>query len=82
MRQKYILILLLAGLLLYYAVPRLNIYASGIEGLFSVVWLVFAIIVIAGNLSASLYSPTRVEKLSTSLSTPKKIKKDSMRSYG
>jgi lipopolysaccharide/colanic/teichoic acid biosynthesis glycosyltransferase len=45
--------------MLYFAVPRLSIFADGLEGTFSIVWLSFAIIVIAGNLTAMLYSPKR-----------------------
>lgn len=58
MRQyRYIICLLLAGAMLYYAVPRLDIYSGGAEGIFTLSWLAFALIVIAGNLTALLYSP-------------------------
>lgn len=45
--------------MLYYAVPKLSIFAEGLEGTFALVWLSFALIVIAGNLTAMLYSPKR-----------------------
>jgi hypothetical protein len=50
--------------MLYFAVPRLAVTASGAQGYFSIVWLSFALIVIAGNLTGILYSPKRrVQKL-------------------
>lgn len=58
-RNRYILCLLLSGFLLYYAVPRFSIFAEGLAGIFSISWLFLALLVIAGNLSAILYSPNR-----------------------
>lgn len=55
--------------MLYFAVPRLSVTAAGAQGYFAITWLIFALIVIAGNLTALLYSPKRktqkvqVEKL-------------------
>lgn len=48
--------------MLYYAVPKLSIFAEGMEGVFAITWLSFALIVIAGNLTAMLYSPKRNAK--------------------
>lgn len=48
--------------MLYYAVPKLSIFAEGMEGVFAIAWLSFALIVIAGNLTAMLYSPKRNAK--------------------
>lgn len=45
--------------MLYFAVPRLSIQAEGAAGVFSIVWLAFALMVIAGNLTALLYSPKK-----------------------
>ncbi|WP_456273763.1 hypothetical protein [Bacillus sp. AK031] len=56
-KQRYIICLLLAGMMLYYAVPRMNVFAEGLPGLFAIGWLAFAAIVIAGNLSALLFTP-------------------------
>lgn len=56
-KNRYMLCLLLAGVLLYYAVPRLNLYSGGAEGVFTIAWLLFALVVIAGNLTAMLYAP-------------------------
>jgi hypothetical protein len=45
--------------MLYFAVPRLSVLAEGLEGTFAIAWLAFALIVIAGNLTAMLYSPKK-----------------------
>ncbi|WP_042459680.1 hypothetical protein [Neobacillus dielmonensis] len=68
-KNRYLLCLLLSGFLLYLAVPRLSVAAEGMQGVFSLSWLAFALIVVAGNLTALLYSPKqknqkpRTEKL-------------------
>jgi tellurite resistance protein TehA-like permease len=51
--------LLASGLLLYYAVPRLSVFSTGSEGVFSIAWLLFALFVIAGNLTGLLYTPNK-----------------------
>ncbi|WP_102274278.1 hypothetical protein [Cytobacillus massiliigabonensis] len=56
-KNRYLLCLLVCGLLLYYAAPRLDVFSEGLAGIFAISWLVFALIVIAGNLTALLYSP-------------------------
>jgi hypothetical protein len=58
-RNRYILCLLVCAFLLYYAVPRLHVFAQGAEGIFSISWLFFALIVIAGNLTGILYYPNK-----------------------
>jgi hypothetical protein len=58
-KNRYLLCLLLCGFLLYYGAPRLSILAEGAQGIFSLAWLSFALIVIAGNLTGLLYSPKR-----------------------
>ena len=55
--NRYLLCILLCGVLLYYGVPRLAPYDAGISGVFSITWLAFAIFVLAGNLTALLYAP-------------------------
>lgn len=57
--NRYLLCLLLTGLMLYVAVPRLAITADGAQGIFSIVWLTFALFVAAGNLTALLYAPKK-----------------------
>ncbi|WP_080844445.1 hypothetical protein [Cytobacillus gottheilii] len=58
-KNRYLLCLLICGLMLYYAVPRLSIQAGGEQGLFSAVWLAFMLMAVAGNLTAMLYTPRR-----------------------
>lgn len=58
-KNRYLLCLLVCGFLLYYAVPQLPVTAGGIKGAFALTWLAFALMVIAGNLTALLYSPKR-----------------------
>ncbi|MDP4155480.1 MAG: hypothetical protein Q8929_07555 [Bacillota bacterium] len=58
-RNRYILCLLVCAFLLYYAVPRLHVFAQGAEGTFSLSWLIFALFVIAGNLTGILYHPNK-----------------------
>lgn len=62
MKNRYLLCLLVCGVLLYIAVPRLNIFSDGLQGVFAISWLAFALIVIAGNLTALLYVPKKVSK--------------------
>ncbi len=59
MKQRLFLCLLLCGVLLYYAVPRLSLQAGGIESVFAGSWLLFALFAIAGNLTGILYSPKK-----------------------
>ncbi len=64
MKQRYILCILLAGLMLYYAVPRLSVHAAGMEGIFAISWLALAAIVLLGNLSALMYAPKKAKNTS------------------
>ncbi|MFZ0445890.1 MAG: hypothetical protein WAM95_14920 [Bacillus sp. (in: firmicutes)] len=58
-KNRYFICLLVSGVLLYYAVPRLSIYSPGVEGYFSIIWILFALMVIAGNLTGLLYTPKK-----------------------
>jgi hypothetical protein len=71
-KNRYLLCLLLCGFMLYYAVPKLSITASGAQGIFSISWLFFALIVIAGNLTGLLYSPKRQKQ---KMQTPERSRK-------
>ncbi|MEH7014052.1 hypothetical protein V7087_25115 [Neobacillus niacini] len=71
-KNRYLLCLLLCGFMLYFAVPRLSIFAEGLEGTFALTWLAFALIVIAGNLTAMLYSPKKAVKKRQQLRINKK----------
>lgn len=55
MRNRYFLCILLGGVFLYYALPRLHPQAMGLEGWFAIGWLAFALLVLAGNLAALLF---------------------------
>ncbi|MGW6434727.1 hypothetical protein ACWFPQ_15830 [Peribacillus butanolivorans] len=50
--------MLLCGVMLYYAVPRLSL-SGGLESLFAGSWLLFALLAVAGNLTGILYSPKK-----------------------
>jgi hypothetical protein len=57
MKQRYLLSLLCAIAMLYYALPQLP-FTNGngsLQQLFAFSWFAFAVIVIGGNLSAILY---------------------------
>jgi hypothetical protein len=58
--------------MLYFAVPRLSVFADGLEGVFALSWLALALIVLAGNLTALLYSPKKAEKKRQNLRINKK----------
>lgn len=64
MKQRLLLCLLLCGVLLYYAVPRLSLKTGGVESVFAVSWLLLALFAIAGNLTGLLYSPKKKRKQS------------------
>ncbi|MGE7905143.1 hypothetical protein ACQKNS_12180 [Peribacillus sp. NPDC094092] len=59
MKQRLLLCLLLCGVMLYYAVPRLSLESGGLESLFAGSWLLFALLAVAGNLTGILYSPKK-----------------------
>jgi hypothetical protein len=54
-KNRYILSLLLGIALLYYAVPFLSFDVS-VNGVFSVVWVIFALFVISGNILGIFHS--------------------------
>lgn len=59
MKQRLLLCLLLCGVMLYYAVPRLSLETGGLESIFGGTWLFFALLSVAGNLTGILYSPKK-----------------------
>ncbi|MDP4085981.1 MAG: hypothetical protein Q8934_15360 [Bacillota bacterium] len=63
-KNRYLLCLLATGFMLYFAVPRLTVTIHDLRGIFSLIWLVFALIVVSGNLIGLLYSPKKQNKLS------------------
>ncbi|CAI9393772.1 hypothetical protein ACTQ5K_15340 [Niallia sp. Sow4_A1] len=75
-KNRYLLCILLCGVFLYYGMPRLSPFSEGAEGIFSITWLAFALMVIAGNLTALLYTPKKsriVKKSSKKVQKKKKI---------
>ncbi|MEH7354398.1 hypothetical protein V7150_12590 [Neobacillus drentensis] len=73
-KNRYLLCLLLCGFMLYFAVPKLSVTAEGTQGIFAIVWLSFALIVIAGNLTRLLYSPRKQGQSFQSQSQKKKTR--------
>jgi hypothetical protein len=58
-KQRLLMCILLTGVLLYYAIPRLDVMAEGVFGVFSIAWLSLALLVVAGNMSALVYAPKK-----------------------
>jgi hypothetical protein len=73
-KNRYILCLLAATFLLYFAVPRFSMFAEGLEGYFTGSWLLLALLVIAGNLSALLYAPKKPNSRKLTKQTAKRIR--------
>ncbi|WP_349408135.1 hypothetical protein [Pseudalkalibacillus sp. SCS-8] len=55
MKNRLILSLLAALALVYFAIPYLPEMEPGLSGWFSAIWLIFAVVVIGGNLSALMF---------------------------
>ncbi|WP_102263851.1 hypothetical protein [Mesobacillus jeotgali] len=58
-KNRYLLYLLLCGVMLYIGMPELNFQVGGKEALFAGSWLFLAFLVFAGNLAAFLYTPKK-----------------------
>lgn len=78
-KNRYLFCLLACGVMLYYGVPQLSAYNAGEAGVFSVAWLLLAIFVIAGNLSAIMYAPKK--KVSSQVKLAKKQVQRKVRAY-
>jgi accessory gene regulator protein AgrB len=61
-KNRYILCMLVGAFLMYFAVPRFSMFAEGLEGIFTASWMLLALLVISGNLSAVLYAPKKKPK--------------------
>lgn len=59
MKQRWLLSIFSVLALLYYALPRLPFNASGMPQYFSLLWLMFALLAIGGNLAAFLYAESK-----------------------
>lgn len=62
MRERLMFCLLFIGIMLYYAIPRLNFTGSMEEVIFSVSWLLFAFLAVGGNIATVLYMPKKQVK--------------------
>jgi hypothetical protein len=62
-KNKYLLYLLLCGVMIYIAMPRLNLTFGGADALFAGSWLFLALLVFAGNLAAFLYTPKKHQRI-------------------
>ena len=62
MRERLWFCLLFIGIMLYYAIPRLSFTGSMEEVIFSVSWLLFAVLAAGGNVAAVLYMPKKAVK--------------------
>ncbi|HAQ07075.1 MAG TPA: hypothetical protein DCR24_05970 [Bacillus bacterium] len=58
-KNRYLLYLLLCGVMLYIGMPELTFSTGGKETLFAGSWLFLALLVFAGNLAAFLYTPKK-----------------------
>ena len=56
-KNRYLLCLLAAGFMLYFAIPRMNFSGGGSQKWFAYSWILLALCVAAGNLSGLLYTP-------------------------
>jgi len=63
MRERLLFCLLFIGIMLYYAIPRLQFTGSMEEVIFSISWLMFALLALGGNIATVLYMPRRTVKI-------------------
>lgn len=75
MKQRWLLSILSALALIYYAMPRLP-FTEGLPGYFSILWVTFAVIAIGGNLAAFLYAESKQKEMK------KEFKEEKQRYYG
>ncbi|MEH6942387.1 hypothetical protein [Bacillus sp. JJ722] len=59
MRERLFFCILVIGVMLYYAIPKLNFFGTLEERLFALSWLILAFFAIGGNVAAVLFAPTR-----------------------
>lgn len=74
MKIRYLLSLVACLIMLYFALPKLPLYESGLPSYFSFAWLVFLLFAISGNLAAILYTPQRKEERLRSYPLKRKVR--------
>lgn len=62
MKQKEQVSLLLCGVMLYYAVPRIQLNTESVQGVFGLSWMLLALFVIGGNVSSLLYRRPQIAR--------------------
>jgi hypothetical protein len=77
MRNRLVLCLLISAVLMYYAIPRLTIHFSGLDGFFALSWFILAFFVIGGNLASILY----MKKKSSNLKNKRRYRSKKSRRY-
>ncbi len=81
-RNRLFLCFLLGIAIVFYGVPYLNFQGDLKTVLFSVAWLLFALIAISGNLIALLYGKRVNRNAITTKQLYKQQKKQKVRQYG
>jgi hypothetical protein len=74
MKIRYLLSLVACVIMLYFALPRLPLYESGLPGYFSIAWLAFLLLAISGNLAALLYMPDSKEARPRAFQQKRKVR--------
>lgn len=75
-KNRYLLYLLLCGLMFYIAIPKLSFSVGGMESIYAGAWIFLAFLVFSGNLAAYLYTPQK-RKMSKIIATETKRKRKS-----
>lgn len=71
-KNRYLLSILLAALMLYFAFPKLTFDYQSQEGLFSITWIGFCALVIVGNISGILLAPKNAQVKTRKQQMPRK----------
>jgi uncharacterized protein HemX len=62
MKHRLFLCLLICIALIYFAVPKINVFAPGKEGMFAVLWLVLAVFAVGGNVTGLIYGSKKQKR--------------------
>lgn len=74
-RTRYVLCIFVTCILMYIAIQQLPRIEKSSEGAFSVLWILFAFLVFAGNLVAFLFTENNKNKKETNMNDLKKLRK-------